>query len=108
MLIVSECTAKAALEREESRGGHTREDFPAMNDKWRQVNLVCAINAAGDGIDLTHQPLPTLRAELLGLFDRSELAKYMTSDELTDYEAAATAAKSVTVHDTAETKIGGR
>ena len=28
MLIVSECIAKAALEREESRGGHTRDDFP--------------------------------------------------------------------------------
>ena len=31
MLVVSECTAKAALEREESRGGHTREDFPKMD-----------------------------------------------------------------------------
>jgi succinate dehydrogenase / fumarate reductase flavoprotein subunit len=108
MLIVSECTARAALEREESRGGHTREDFPAMSDKWRQVNLVCSLNAAGDGVDLTHQPLPVLRTELLGLFDRSELSKYMTEDELTDYEAASTAAKSVTVHDTAETKIGGK
>src|ERR1051326_3076496 len=49
MLIVSECTARAALEREESRGGHTREDFPAMDDKWRQFNLVCSLNAAGDG-----------------------------------------------------------
>ena len=28
MLIVSECIAKAALERQESRGGHTRDDFP--------------------------------------------------------------------------------
>ena len=28
MLLVSECIAKAALEREESRGGHTRDDFP--------------------------------------------------------------------------------
>jgi succinate dehydrogenase / fumarate reductase, flavoprotein subunit len=107
MLIVSESTARAALEREESRGGHTREDFPEMNSTWRQVNLICALNATGDGIDLTRKPLPTLRPELLGLFDRSELSKYMTEDELADYEAAATAAKSVTVRDTVDTKIGG-
>ena len=41
MLIVSECVARAALAREESRGGHTRDDFPAMSNEWRQVNLIC-------------------------------------------------------------------
>jgi succinate dehydrogenase / fumarate reductase flavoprotein subunit len=107
MLIVSECTARAALEREESRGGHTREDFPEMDPEWRQVNLICALNPTGDGIELTHKSLPTLRPELLGLFDESELSKYMTKEELTDYEAAAAAAKQVTVNDTVDTKIGG-
>jgi succinate dehydrogenase / fumarate reductase flavoprotein subunit len=107
MLVVSECTARAALEREESRGGHTREDFPEMNPDWRQVNLICSLNAAGDGVELTHKPLPTLRSELLGLFDESELSKYMTKEELTDYDAAAAAAKQVTVNDTVDTKIGG-
>jgi succinate dehydrogenase / fumarate reductase, flavoprotein subunit len=108
MLIVSECTARAALEREESRGGHTREDFPSMDRKWRQVNLVCTLNAAGDGVELTHKPVPALRPELLGMFDKSELAKYMTDEELAEYEAAAAAAKSLTVNDTAETKVGGK
>ena len=47
MLIVSECIAKAALEREESRGGHTREDFPGPNEDWGKVNLVLTL-AGGD------------------------------------------------------------
>lgn len=81
MLVVSECTAKAALEREESRGGHTREDFPKMDPQWRQTNLVCSIAPNGD-VDLAHQPVPTMRPELLALFEKSELAKYMTEDEL--------------------------
>ena len=45
MLAVSACVAMAALERTESRGGHTREDFPAMDPQWRRVNLVCRADA---------------------------------------------------------------
>ncbi|MCG5435083.1 fumarate reductase/succinate dehydrogenase flavoprotein subunit [Micromonospora foliorum] len=85
MLVVSECTAKAALERQESRGGHTREDYPAMEPKWRQVNLVCALD--GDTVQLTRKPLPKMRPELIGLFDRAELAKYLTDEELADFDA---------------------
>jgi succinate dehydrogenase / fumarate reductase flavoprotein subunit len=80
MLIVSECTAKAALERAESRGGHTREDFPKMDPNWRRVNLVCALD--GEDVRLERKPLPVMRPELQGLFERSELAKYMTDEEL--------------------------
>ena len=40
MLVVSECVAKAALERTESRGGHTRDDHPKMDPQWRKINLV--------------------------------------------------------------------
>lgn len=43
MLLVSECVARAALERTESRGGHTREDRPGMDRAWRNVNLLCAL-----------------------------------------------------------------
>jgi succinate dehydrogenase / fumarate reductase flavoprotein subunit len=81
MVAVSECTAKAALEREESRGGHTREDFPQMSAEWRKINLVCRLD--GEDVALERKPVPVLPPELLGLFDRSELSKYMTEEELT-------------------------
>ncbi|MDQ1626501.1 MAG: succinate dehydrogenase / fumarate reductase, flavoprotein subunit [Actinomycetota bacterium] len=80
MLIVSECVARSALIREESRGGHTRDDFPAMSDEWRKVNLVCRPD--GDGVAVEKKPLPVMPPELLALFDRDELSKYMTEDEL--------------------------
>jgi succinate dehydrogenase / fumarate reductase flavoprotein subunit len=80
MLIVSECIARSALIREESRGGHTRDDFPVMNDEWRKVNLVCRPD--GEGVAVEKQPLPVMPPELLSLFDREELSKYMTADEL--------------------------
>jgi succinate dehydrogenase / fumarate reductase, flavoprotein subunit len=80
MVIVSEATARAALEREESRGGHTREDFPKMDPQWRQINLVCRLD--GEDVTLERKRVPDMPAELLTLFDRSELTKYMTPEEL--------------------------
>ncbi|HET6480482.1 MAG TPA: fumarate reductase/succinate dehydrogenase flavoprotein subunit [Actinoplanes sp.] len=91
MVIVSECTAKAALEREESRGGHTREDFPQMSPEWRKVNLVCALDGSAD-VQLERKPLPRMREELFELFDRTELAKYLTEDELAQYATPSTTA----------------
>jgi succinate dehydrogenase / fumarate reductase flavoprotein subunit len=91
MLVVSECTAKAALEREESRGGHTREDFPTMDPNWRKVNLVCALD--GGEVKLTHQPVPPMRADLLALFDRTEMSKYLTGEEMAVYDEAVAAGK---------------
>jgi succinate dehydrogenase / fumarate reductase flavoprotein subunit len=82
MLDVSECIAKSALERHESRGGHTREDFPTMDPNWRGVNLVCRLTPGTDDIELSHKPVPTIRPDLLALFDRHELEKYMTAPEL--------------------------
>ena len=87
MLLVSECVARAALDRQESRGGHTRDDYPDASKQWRQVNVVCALDgelsAAGTGsIDVRRQPLPEMPPPLLELFDRDELAKYMTDAEL--------------------------
>jgi len=69
MLVVSECIAKAALEREESRGGHTRDDFPGPDDRWGALNLVLTLPPGSDEVDLRHQPLPAMPEDLKELFD---------------------------------------
>jgi succinate dehydrogenase / fumarate reductase flavoprotein subunit len=69
MLLVSECIAKAALARQESRGGHTRDDFPGPDPGWGAKNLVLTLNSAGDGVELAEKPLPVMPDELQAFFD---------------------------------------
>jgi succinate dehydrogenase / fumarate reductase flavoprotein subunit len=69
MLRVSECIARAALERQESRGGHTRDDYPGPDDEWARTNLICT--ADGEGIALSRQPLPVMPDELAEIFEES-------------------------------------
>ncbi|WP_409330552.1 fumarate reductase/succinate dehydrogenase flavoprotein subunit [Trujillonella humicola] len=63
MLRVSECIARAALERQESRGGHTRDDFPATDAEWARTNLVCSLAPDGS-VSVARQPLPQMPPEL--------------------------------------------
>ncbi len=67
MLTVAEATASAALEREESRGGHTRDDFPTPTDEFGAVNIVARL--AEDGVSVTQEPLPQMPADLAALFE---------------------------------------
>src|SRR5579864_4185663 len=76
ILLIAQCVAQAALERQESRGGHTRDDFPGMSAQWRKVNLICSLD--GDRVALRRQPMVPMRNDLLALFDRGELKKYYT------------------------------
>ncbi|MET7786581.1 fumarate reductase/succinate dehydrogenase flavoprotein subunit [Streptomyces sp. NPDC005248] len=87
MLLVSECIARAALERTESRGGHTREDCPTMERSWRPANLLCRL--AGDAtvkpggqIELVRKTTEPIRPDLLSLFEKEELVKYLAEEEL--------------------------
>ena len=83
MLLVSECVAKAAILRTESRGGHTRDDFPGMDAEWRDVLLVCTL--AEDGtIDINPKQQIPVRGDLLELFESDELVKYFTPEELSE------------------------
>ena len=68
MLAVSECIARAALERQESRGGHTRDDFPATDPEWGRINLVCTRTPDG-ALTVTRQPLPEMPPELAEVFE---------------------------------------
>ena len=86
MLLISEAMAKAALQREESRGGHTREDFPKMDSSWRQVNSISTFD--GSTVSVSKESLPPMPKELLDLFDIDELKKYMTPDELANHGGA--------------------
>jgi succinate dehydrogenase / fumarate reductase flavoprotein subunit len=80
ILLIAQCVAQAALERQESRGGHTRDDYPGMSPEWRKLNLICTLD--GDRVMLLRKLIPAMRPDLLALFDRAELKKYMTEDEL--------------------------
>ncbi|WP_030915198.1 fumarate reductase/succinate dehydrogenase flavoprotein subunit [Streptomyces sp. NRRL B-24720] len=87
MLLVSECIARAALERTESRGGHTREDCPTMERSWRPANLLCRLadEAAvkpGGQIELVRKTTEPIRPDLLSLFEKEELVKYLAEEEL--------------------------
>jgi succinate dehydrogenase / fumarate reductase flavoprotein subunit len=80
MLLVAESTAKSADSREESRGGHTRDDFPGMSNEWRQVNHISSFD--GEKVNIRKQALPPMPKELFELFDVHELEKYMTPEEV--------------------------
>jgi succinate dehydrogenase / fumarate reductase flavoprotein subunit len=58
MHTVSLMMAKAALMREESRGGHSRLDFPAYSDYWSGHNIVQHRDDDGNQV-LTATPVVT-------------------------------------------------
>jgi succinate dehydrogenase / fumarate reductase flavoprotein subunit len=70
LLTFAEAATLAAIERKESRGGHTRDDYPTTDPKFAKVNVV--VRKANGGMSLTQEPLPEMPDELKALLEESK------------------------------------
>jgi succinate dehydrogenase / fumarate reductase flavoprotein subunit len=73
LLTASEAITLSALNREESRGGHTRLDFPARNPALEKVNIV--VRQQNGRMVYEHVPRPEMPEELKKLLEIPEGAQ---------------------------------
>jgi succinate dehydrogenase / fumarate reductase flavoprotein subunit len=71
MITIAECVTRAALERKESRGGHTRDDYPGADPEWQKVNNRVWLTESGE-IGIEQVVRPEMPAELAALFEESK------------------------------------
>jgi len=67
LLTVSEAVARAALERRESRGAHTRVDYPDSEKSYATVNVV--VRRGGDVMTVVREPIPPMPDELKAIVE---------------------------------------
>ncbi len=71
LLIVGEATGRSALTREESRGGHTRNDFAESDETgWGRRNVI--VRLGEDGMQVETTPLAQMPDELAAIIKAAE------------------------------------
>ena len=70
MLLISEAVARSALARRESRGAHSRTDFPNYDAIWEKKNNII-VNIRGT-MTLEERPVPEMPAELKQLLEEKK------------------------------------
>jgi len=74
MADISRMCALSAMAREESRGAHTRDDFPVPDrSHWGKVNSVIWLEEGE--MKIRHDPCPPISGELRALLDASDLSE---------------------------------
>jgi succinate dehydrogenase / fumarate reductase flavoprotein subunit len=70
MLTVSEAVALSALERRESRGAHSRIDFPNYDEQWGKLNNI--ISRDGGEMRLRHAPIAVMPGDLSAILEEKK------------------------------------
>jgi succinate dehydrogenase / fumarate reductase flavoprotein subunit len=70
LLVVSECIARCAIERKESRGGHFRDDYPNKSDEFAKVNIITTMSSGE--MKIRRDPIKEMPAELKRIIEENK------------------------------------